>query len=57
MVCASSGRLDHIGRLDFNRGRVKVNIVEQRAFRLASCPGNCSRCCHLSADVCRGNAT
>ena len=22
---------------------------------LASCPENRSRCCHLSADVCRGN--
>ena len=32
---------------------VKVNIGEQREFRLVSCPENCSRCCHLSADVCR----
>ena len=34
---------------------VKVNIGEQREIKLASCPDNCSRCCHLSANICRGN--
>ena len=29
--------------------RVKVNVGEQREFRLASCSENHSRCCHLSA--------
>ena len=37
--------------------RVKVNIGEQREFRLASCPDNHSRCCHPSEDVCGGNVT
>ena len=36
---------------------VKINIGEQREFRLASCHENRSRCCHLSVDVCRGNVT
>ncbi len=33
---------------------MKVNIGEQRESRLATCTENRSRCCHLSADVCRG---
>ena len=36
---------------------VKVNIGEQSEFRPGPCPENHSRCCHLSADVCRGNVT
>ena len=58
MVGASSGVLDHIGRLDLSRVRgAKDNIGEQREreFRLASYNENRSRCCHLVADVCRGN--
>ena len=58
MVGASSGRLDYIRCLEFSRGRgMKVNIGEQRVFRLSSCTGNRSRCCHLSGDVCRDNVT
>ena len=35
MVGASSGRLDHIGRLNFSRDQgLKVNIGEQSEFRL-----------------------
>ena len=50
MVGTSSGRLNHIGRLDFSGGWGESQYRRLQEFRLASCTENRSRCRHLSAD-------